>query len=153
MGDFMTENSLCLRSRHAIQESATHGHQRGVAARSGGESIHLLGIENADLRHADALVIREPSHGRHQPPLDVTLRCGNHPHAHQALGAPLGQTQGNESATHAEDTGEQQQPAQPAAHQPHAERLLYDNDSNAEQRQHRQVSQDKKKNALHEPFL
>ncbi len=58
--DFVSQYRFGLRARHAAQQSAAHRPKAGVAARTGGKRVHLLGVEYAHLGHADVGLIGEP---------------------------------------------------------------------------------------------
>ena len=112
------EHGLGLLLRHAVQQAGADRDQRGVAARAGGERVRLRRIEDADLRHADAGGLRLALHGVDEPALGGVGRLRDDPHAHHALGRPLGHRERDERAGEADDGREDQQLAEVEVRRP-----------------------------------
>lgn len=92
MADFVSDNGFRFVTAHILQQTGTHGDQRSVAARAGGEGVDVRGVINRHLRHGDACLLRLLCDGVHQPTLSFvtrlfdnfpTNRLQRHPFRHQ----------------------------------------------------------------------
>ena len=111
MTDLVAEHRLDLSALHAAQQSGAHRHQRVIAVHAGGKGIHLRGVEDRHLRHADAGLLGLTAHSFDQPLLGLVLRLLNDPRTHRALRHPLGNSERDKRAAHAQDGGHNQQAA------------------------------------------
>ena len=94
-------------------------------------------------------VIGQPLDRADEPSLQFGLGTLDNPHAHHALGGPLGQGQRNEGSAKAKNSGKNQQATGSALHQMHAEHVFDDEQHDAEQREDREVGEDEEENAFH----
>jgi len=102
-----------------------------------------------DLGHADVRLLGQPldragTSQRSSSDWGLSMNA----HNHHAFRGPLGQRQRNEGSAEAENGGKNQQAARTALHQMHAERILDDEQHEAEQCEDRDIGQDKEENAF-----
>ncbi len=72
--DFVAQHGFYLVGAHVVQQAGADRHQRVVAAHAGGKGVWFRGIEDADLRHADARLPGLALDGVKQPLLGTIRR-------------------------------------------------------------------------------
>jgi hypothetical protein len=150
---FVADDRFGFGTGHLLQQAARHRDERTVLAHARGERVHVGRIVDADLGHLDAGLGRVFSHRLVQPELGRVGRRFDDPHAHRALGGPLGDRQRNERAAEAHHGGEYQQRAQVEAVLVQI-RLHAEQTHGEGQHQHDgQIGAQKKQDAFHDSTL
>ena len=102
------EHRLDLLLVHRLQEPGRDGDERRIPECAGRERVGLAFVDR-DFRHADAGLLREALHGRHEPRLDVVARLRDDVRAGRPLGHRLRHEERDDRAGEADDRGEHEE--------------------------------------------
>ena len=151
VADLVGQHGAGFLGTEALQQSLGYRHQSSVLVPAGGEGVGLLGGKDTHFRHLDTRFPGQLIDGGQQPALGFVAGLLDHLH----LGGPfrhrLGNEQGNERAGEAKDSTENQQigQIQPGATLCQVGIHPQQAQSNAGDHDHRQVSEQEKRNAHH----